>query len=228
MSQGLFLHEPAQPTGDPPRQPRRRIWVVLLLGSILMLLLIAVCAGAFLIYRSVSTNSRILGSSDQRLPKTKLEAFQAKAGRILVKSYSEVGSVGGQPSGLVSVEAMELQDRSDGSSALGLVIEVSPSGEYSQKNRSFIDYDEIDSLLQGIDYISKVSTPTAPLKNFEAIYQTRGDFSVVTFNQSDGKISASVSGGLVGSSRVFLTTESLARFRQWVVSAKETLSKLSS
>jgi hypothetical protein len=228
MNQDLFPTDQTPPNRETAQPRRRLLWILLIIGSLLSLIVIAVSVGAFLIYRPISSDSRLLNSSDQKVPKTKLEAFQAKAGRVLVKSYSEVGTVGGQTSGLVAIEALELQDRSDGSRALGLIIEVKPGGEYSQTSRSFIDYDEIDSLLKGIDYISNVTTATPPLKNFEALYQTRGNFSVVTFNQSDGKISASVSGGLVGSSRVYLTTQGLLSFRQWCVSAKETLGKLNS
>src|SRR4029434_4753566 len=160
---------------------------------------------------------------DQKQSKTKLEAFQAKAGTVLVKSYSEIMSITGTPSGQVAVDAMELQDRTNGSRALGLLIDIKPAGEYTQHSRSFIDFDEIDSLLKGIDYISKVTSAPPPLKNFEAHYQTRGDFSVVTFNESDGKIAASASSGLLGSNQVFLTAQDLSKLRQAIVSAKETL-----
>lgn len=47
--------------------------------------------------------------------------------------------------------------------------------------------DRAEPLLKGIDYISKVEADATRLGNFEAIYQTKGDFSVITFSSS-GKI----------------------------------------
>jgi len=220
---------PAPQSNEPPslQSPRSsRATVVIVITIIAALLMVAGVVGtsAVLIYRA--RNSVLGGTLDQRQPKTKLEAFQAKAGTVLVKSYSDITTIAGTPSGVIEIEAMELRDRSNGSQALGVVIDVKPAGGYAQNNRSFIDSDEIDSLLKGIDYISNVTSATPPLKNFEARYQTRGDFSVVTFNHSDGKVAATLSSGVLSSTQVFITIQDLSKLKQSIVSAKETLDKV--
>ena len=207
---------------SPSSKAKKAIIITILAALIIIFLIVGI--GGVLIYQSRS--SALGGNVEQKQLKTKLEAFQAKAGTVLVKSYSNITAIVGTPSGVVGVEAMELQDRSSGSRALGLVIDVKPAGEYTQHSRAFIDFDEIESLLKGIDYISKVTGPTAPLKNFEAHYKTRGDFSIITFNQSDGTIGVSVTGGVLSSNEVFLLIQDLSKLRQAIVTAKETLEKV--
>lgn len=206
------------------RLPHRRTVVLLTLVGILALGLVGIL-GAVGVYtfRAFYPSSQAAPSKEA---KTKLEAFQGKAGIVLVKSYSDLGSVLGQTGGIVQIKAMELQDRKNGSRAAGLLISVKASGEFGQQSRSFIDYDEIDSLIAGIDYITGITSPTAPLKSFEAQYRTRGDFSILTFNQTDGTIAAAVSGTTIGSNDVFLRTQDITTLKNYVVSAKKILDTL--
>jgi len=80
--------------------------------------------------------------------------------------------------------------RSQAGQFKGIVIDVKESGTYERSDRSFIDYDEIDSLFKGIDYISKVKPENTRLANFEAIYATKGDLKVVTFSSSGKEAAA--------------------------------------
>ena len=61
--------------------------------------------------------------------------------------------------------------------------------------RSFIDFDEVDALLKGLDYISKATSEVTKLGMFEATYKTKGYFSATTFSSSSGKIDAALKSG---------------------------------
>ena len=204
---------------------RKRTALIVVIVSILLLGFVGLAAviGVY-VWRSRSNPSA--NNQTPKEVKTKLEAFQGKAGIVLVKSYSETESLAGQYGGTVEVDAMELQDRSNGTRELGLIVNVKPSGQYTQASRSFIDYDEIDSLLKGIDYISNVKSATPPLKSFEAHYRTRGDFAIITYSQSDGKIGVAVAGTFIASNNVFLSTEDLVTLRSRVLAAKGILDQL--
>src|SRR5258705_9518272 len=118
-------------------------------------------------------------------PATKLEAFSAKTGVVLIRGYSTVGSIHGM--GSVSIDAREFRDASNTKlKVTGLSIEVKEAGRLERESISFVDYDEIDSLLQGIDYISKIDQNITPMKSFEAEYKTKGDFSITTFSSTRG------------------------------------------
>src|SRR5207249_1034942 len=86
-------------------------------------------------------------------PRTKLETFQAKTGAVLIKNFSEIGSV--YPGGVVYVTSYEFVDAQTGTKEYGIGIKVEEVGSLGRNDRAYVDYDEIDSLLAGIDYIMK-------------------------------------------------------------------------
>lgn len=154
-------------------------------------------------------------------PKTKLEAFEKQTGTVIIKGISEIGSVSGL--GTISVDCMEFINVSTGVRQLGIVIEVKESGRLERSDRSFIDYDEIESLMKGIDYVSKVTFNLIKLSNFEAIYKTKDDFSVITFSGGSGKIEAAVRSGYIGSVTAYISTTKLSSLRSIIYQAKQKL-----
>jgi hypothetical protein len=151
---------------------------------------------------------------------TKLEKFQARAGSVLIKGYTVVGNLSGT-GGSVTVKSMELTDAQSGRKEQGIVITVEGSGRYDHPYNSFIDSDEIDSLIKGIDYIAKTDKTVTQQTNFEARYQTRGDFNITTFNSSrDNNISVAISSGRIGGESVYLQLEQLEKLKELILMAK--------
>ena len=107
-------------------------------------------------------------------PKTKLEAFEAQTGSVLIKGFGEIGSVSGMGSSVV-VDCREFTDATTSRKEYGITIEVKETGRFERKDTAFIDYDEIDSLLKGIDYISKIDKSVTLLPDFEAAYRTKAE-----------------------------------------------------
>lgn len=155
-------------------------------------------------------------------PKTKLQAFEAKTGVVIISGFSTVGSVSGQYGGSVSVESKEFLDASTGKREYGIVIEVKKGGEIERDNSSYIDYDEIDSLLKGIDYISKVQRSITKLDDFQADYHTKGDFKISTFS-ARGQNMVAVSSGDIGEVNVFLPVSKLEDLKALIANAKAKL-----
>jgi hypothetical protein len=163
---------------------------------------------------------------EQKEPKTKLEAFDQQVGIVIIKGYQDIGKV--SELGAVSVDCAELINASTGNRQLGIRIEVKESGRLERENISFIDYDEIEPLLKGIDYISKVTSSATKLQNFEATYKTKGDLSIVTFSsgREAGKISAGVKSGHIGSASAYISLEKLATLRNLISQAKQKLDSI--
>ncbi len=153
---------------------------------------------------------------------TKIETFQAKRGAVIVKNYTTIGTLTGT-GGAAEVTSYEFVDAQTGRKQYGIGVEVKQNTRLEREERSFIDYDEIDSLLQGIDYISKIDPTITKLKNFEAQYKTVGDFSITTFNDSSGEISVAISSGRIGKVSVYLKLTRLAEFRKLIADAKAAL-----
>lgn len=159
-------------------------------------------------------------------PKTKLEEFQRQTGSVLIKGYTEIGSlVAGEPSlSSTSVRAMEFTSATTKKKSTGIVIEITiMSSRVTDSSRSFIDYDEIDDLLKGIDYIAKANADATKHDNFEVKYSTRGDFSATTFNSGNGETKAAIDVGRLSS---HLPMDKFAEFRSYIIKAKSKLDAL--
>ena len=153
-------------------------------------------------------------------PATKLEAFSARTGIVLVKGFTNLGTVNGM--GRVSIDVREFRDASNPKSAqYGVAFEVKESGRLERENTSYIDEDEIDSLIRGLDYISKIDRSVTTFGNFEAQYRTKGDLSLVVFSGSGGEISLAVSSGRIGRTRAFLKLADIEQIRTLLGEAKK-------
>jgi hypothetical protein len=156
-------------------------------------------------------------------PKTKLEAFQAQDGVVIVRGFSQIGEVRGQYGSTVTLEVKEFTNAASAKRELGMTIVVKETLRLERENTSYIDYDEIPSLLAGIDYIAKVTKTATKLDNFQADYRTKGDLRVSTFNDNHGETLAAVASGRIGSTSAYFKLSELAKFRQLVADAKSKL-----
>jgi hypothetical protein len=144
-------------------------------------------------------------------PATKLETFSAQTGVVLIRGFSRIGLIRGK--GSVTVAASEFRDASNPKARVtGLSISVRESDTAGREKTSFVDYDEIDSLVKGIDYIARTDRNVTRLTNFEAEYRTKGDFSVATYSTGSG-IRLAVSSGICGRVTAHLETTDLNQLK---------------
>jgi hypothetical protein len=156
---------------------------------------------------------------------TKLAAFQAKTGAVIIQGFSKIGTVPALYGAHVAVQAKEYTNASDGTREYGVTIEVKEGGTLERESTSYIDYDELESLLSGIDYIVKIDKSVTQLANFQADYRTKGDFGISTFS-SAGQILAAVKSGTIGGASAFYKLTDLALIRNHIASARTVLDSL--
>jgi hypothetical protein len=152
-------------------------------------------------------------------PKTKIEAFEAHVGSVIIRGFSSIGDVSGQFGTSVSVESREYTNASNGKKEYGVLITVSEGGRVERENSSHIDYDEIESLLRGIDYVVKIKDDVTRMQGFQADYRTKDELVVSTYSSQSG-IQAAVRSGTIGGVRAFLTLLDLQKFRELLEIAK--------
>lgn len=152
--------------------------------------------------------------------KTKLEQFSAKTGVVLIRGFHKIGSAQGFYNTSVNIEAKEFTNVTDGTKQYGITIEAfKESGKYDKQHTSFIDYDEIDSLVKGIDYISKVKSNVTKLEDFQADYKTKGDLKISTFS-SGSRVLLAVTSGNIGGVASYFNIEDLAKVKMLILKAK--------
>ncbi|HET6671273.1 MAG TPA: hypothetical protein VFH15_13675 [Pyrinomonadaceae bacterium] len=153
-------------------------------------------------------------------PRTKLEAFDERYGTVVVKGFTQVNSIDVRG---VRVDAVELRDTARATRVSGIVIALSGGNERPQENRAFIDYEEIDGLLAGIDAVSRVNESMTKLASFEGKYRTLGDFEVGVFRQTRSGNAVSLTTGVCEQVRVTMSLDELVKVKAMIAEAKAKL-----
>lgn len=157
---------------------------------------------------------------------TKLEAFENQVGKVIVKAYAPVGSVTTKTA-LISVAFKESADVSTSQKEYGIAVGIKE--EDLVEYRIIVDYDELDSFLNGIEYLSKVDVTVTSLPNFHAIYRTRSDLRILisSTNRQPGTLQPAIQTSYQSAgSRILLAPEQLAEFKFLIREAKAKLDAL--
>jgi hypothetical protein len=164
----------------------------------------------------------VLSAEESKEPSTDIERFQAATGDVIIKGFEKTGtSMRGKFKRNLTVEARELIRVNAGDKSFGIVVEVKEtSGSYPKTGRSFVDYDELDSLVEGINYISNVDETASSLSSIEATYSTNGGVEISAYTY-EGKLEYSISAGKYQSVSIFLISAmDLTTFKELVVAAQ--------
>ena len=152
--------------------------------------------------------------------KTKLEAVP-RTGLITVEGLSKIGTVGEEGSSFcgVDVASKELISPNEAKRQFFISITVR-SRNFGPLQITSVEYDEIDSLIKGIDYLEKLDASVTKLDSFTAYYTTKDGLVIATSN--DRRNAQIYSGGAV----CYLSMEDLGRFKKLVQQAKERLDSI--
>lgn len=156
-------------------------------------------------------------------PQTKLEQFGSNSGVVIVRGFTDVGTVRGEYGTSVTVAAREYMNAQTDAREYGISVEVKDNRDRS--STSYIDYDEIDGLIQGLDYIGRIDNSVSQLGNFQADYRTRGDLTISTFNSGRDVMWAAES-GRIGSTSAYFNIGKLSDFRSLIQQAKQRLDSI--
>jgi hypothetical protein len=156
-------------------------------------------------------------------PRTKLEAFQSRTGIVIIKGFSRIGLVAGLEGTSIEIENRELRDAGSNAREYGITVEVREAGNSARRSISYIDYDEIDPLLKGLEYLGKIDNSVTQLSRFEADYRTKGDLLVSASSSRGGSITLAISGGLFQRATSLFRFEDLKVIRGLIIEAKNQL-----
>jgi hypothetical protein len=168
---------------------------------------------------ALSTSAQV---QDTNSLKTDLGVFETQIGTVLIKGFSQIGllTVG---TDVITVYCKQSTDIATGHKADGLAIVI--SGNAPPRKRILVDYDEIDSLLDSITYLNKISYDVTPLASFEASYSTKSGFRVVANSlRRQGSIQESLEYG--DDVRILLTTDQMTQLSRLIEQAKKNLDTL--
>ena len=151
-------------------------------------------------------------------PATRLEGFSAPAGTVVTIGSDSLRSV--LPVAGVGIEVRELSD-DRGDLVRGLVVRV--TADERRRAFSYVDADEVPSLIAGIDALLQITTNPTALTNFEVQYATRGELLFSVFNTPRGEIEYAIQAGRVDHARLLLGAVEVSRLREQLQAAEARL-----
>ena len=199
---------------------------------LLLALLMLFCASAAMAQRPGSTRPGPefwrKATCEPFEPRTKLEALEDRHSTVIIKGYTRITTV--EVRG-VRIDAIEMRELGNVARAKGIAVVLTrDAGERSNDrpddNRAFIDYEEIDSLLNAIDAISRVDETATRLVGFEARYKTQGDLEIGVFRQTRSGTAVVIQTGICDRTTQTLTLDDLAKVKAMIQEAKSRLDEI--
>ena len=162
-------------------------------------------------------------------PRTRLETLNDRYNAVIIKGFTRITTVEVRGVRIDAVEMRDLWKSSDNRGVLfakGLVVVLREGGERPGDNRAFVDFEEIDPLLNAIDTISQVDETATKLVGFEGKYKTMGDLEISVFRQTRSGTAVIISTGICDRPQVTLTLDDLAKIKAQIQEAKARLDEI--
>ena len=157
-------------------------------------------------------------------PATKLEAFETNTDTVIIKATAPIGTVpthGGE----VGVRCREITDVGTSRRESGIIVDLTFGGQLGET--LLIDYDELDSLLDGLEYLGTLDWSVTPLPGFDAVYTTKGGFRAAAFgSRRTGNIEFALRSVRVRTAPLLLSRDQLGQVRSLVQQGKAKLDSL--
>jgi hypothetical protein len=193
------------------------------LRTILFSTLMLLCSGAALAQRPGPEFWRKVSCVPLE-PRTKLEALDDRHSTVIIKGFTRITTVDVRG---IRVDAVEMRDLGSAvGRAKGLVITLREGGEQPKEDRAFVDYDEIDLLLNAIDAVSRADETVTKLAGFEARYKTIGDLEVGVFRQTRSGTAVTMTAGLCDLVTISMSLDDLGKVRAMFQEAKTRLDEI--
>ena len=157
-------------------------------------------------------------------PATKLEAFETNIDTVVIRATAPIGAVSAHNGG-VAVRCREITDAGTGRRERGVVIDIAFDTQVD--GMALIDYDELDSLMDGLEYLGKLEWSVTSLPDFSAVYTTKGGFRAeARGSRRTGSIEFAVRSVRVSAPRLPLSRDQLGQLRSLIEQARAKLDSL--
>lgn len=154
-------------------------------------------------------------------PKTEIENFEMQPGTVIVKGLGETGSIT-TSAGVISVRCKESSDESSSRKEYGISVVLA-----SDQLHGFlvVDYDELDSLISGLDYLGKITYDVTALPSFDATFTTKSGLRIAAHSERrQGTIQIFLQ--FAGAPRIPLSSVQFGQFQNLIGQAKASLDAL--
>jgi len=156
-------------------------------------------------------------------PRTKLEAIDERHGIVIVKAFTRITTI--EVRG-VRIDAVDMREMGGTGRARGIVIQLREEGRRADDNRAFVDYEELEPLLNAIDSMVRVDETTTRMPGFEARYKSLGDLEIGVFRQTRSGTAVILATGICDRATQTMTLDDLGKVKAMIQEAKTRLDEL--
>ncbi|HMJ71406.1 MAG TPA: hypothetical protein VK508_21065 [Cyclobacteriaceae bacterium] len=154
---------------------------------------------------------------DPGAPKTKIDEFQNRSGALILKEYIDVA--GTRTVNIQVVKMTLMPEKKEAISGVLISWGSTSIGIFQQTGQAYLDADEIDSVIKGIDAMGKMIAGTIPNNYTELELSTRTGFKLTLFpSKTAWNIALECQGH-----RQYIYQEDLAKIQESLLSAKSKL-----
>ena len=156
-------------------------------------------------------------------PRTKLEAIEERYSTVIVKAFTRITTI--EVRG-VRIDAVDMRELGGAARARGIAVSLREEGGRADDNRAFVDYEELDALVNAMDAMVRVDETMTRLPGFEARYKTLGDLEVAVFRQTRSGTAVSLTTGICERPTQTMTLDDLAKVKAMIQEAKTRLDEI--
>jgi hypothetical protein len=124
-------------------------------------------------------------------PRTLYDAVNRTPDTLLIKGSSIIGTLNSQIGYPVEIRAERLTNPQTTNTLYAVSLRTTVA---EQTQIDYIDYDELDSLIRSVQYISQANSSITPMDNFEAVFRTRSGLSIAKVGRGNKVVIAMTSG----------------------------------
>jgi hypothetical protein len=150
-------------------------------------------------------------------PRTYFDAYKAALDAPLVRGMSSIGSLTGQVAYPVDIRIERLNVQPSTNTIYAVALRTRLARNVLQVD--YIDYDELDGLLRGLQLISQSGHSTVPMDDFEVVYRLRSGLSVAKISNGN-KVVIAIKCGDANGTRNQIASYVLDDLQRLLTSAK--------
>jgi hypothetical protein len=155
---------------------------------------------------------------------TRLESFVTNTDTVVVRGSADIGVVLAD-TGAITIKCREISDTATGRKEAGISVDLGHNQQ--SKETRYIDYDELEPLINALTYLNKVDWSITSLNSFDASISTRSGFRASAFSSKrSSAIEFAVRTAGTGNPPILLSRDQLAEFRGLLEQARTKLDSI--
>jgi hypothetical protein len=180
--------------------------------------ILVLCLSAFSAALAQDTNAYAYA------PATRLESFVTNTGTVVIRGSADIGVVQAN-TGTITLKCREASDASSGRKETGISIDLNHNQQ--SKETRYIDYDELEPLINALAYLNKVDWSITSLNSFDAAITTRSGFRASAFSSKrSSAIEFAVRTAGTGNPPILMSRDQLAELRGLLEQARTKLDSI--